>query len=307
MEILKPIATAVANVIIVMVLSPLFEGIMRKLTARIQSRQGPPILQPYYDLMKLLVKEDLESGESPIIQRFSANMALASALTISAFIPIGLGKGFSEFGDIILLIYLLTFCGVCTLLAGLAAGSTYSMIGISREMMLMIPLEPIFAVALVIGGVHSGSFKLDAVLFGSMYATESNLPISALIMLIVILLSFQAFVQRVPFDISEAETEIMDGPLIEYSGPKLALFKYSRMIRLLIYSALFVMLFIPWGSSLIFPLNFIVFWLKVFGVIISVTVVAAVNARYRVDQAIKFFATLLLISFIALGIAAYGY
>ena len=59
-----------------------------------------------------------------------------------------------------------------------------------------------------------------------------------MIMLVVMLLSFQAFVQRVPFDISEAETELMEGPLMEYSGPKLALFKYAQMAKLVIYSAI---------------------------------------------------------------------
>ena len=78
-------------------------------------------------------------------------------------------------------------------------------------------------------------------------------PWSGLILLVVMVLSFQAFVQRVPFDISEAETEIMEGPLMEYSGPKLALFKYAQMARLVVHSALFVALFVPWGSGLAVP------------------------------------------------------
>jgi formate hydrogenlyase subunit 4 len=149
MEMIIKILSALANVIIVLAVAPLIEGIMRKITARIQSRQGPPVLQPYYDLMKLLIKEDIESGESPFMQRFSAVMALGSALTVVSLLPLGLGSGLSSHTDIILAIYLLTFCGVCTLVAGLAAGSTYSLVGISREMMLMIPLEPILALPLL--------------------------------------------------------------------------------------------------------------------------------------------------------------
>ncbi len=102
------------------------------------------------------------------------------------------------------------------------------------------------------GAIHAHSFRLDTVLNGSVYAT-SGFPWSGLIMLVVMLLSFQAFVQRVPFDISEAETELMEGPLMEYSGPKLALFKYAHMAKLVIYSALFVALFVPWGSQTGFP------------------------------------------------------
>jgi NADH:ubiquinone oxidoreductase subunit H len=128
-----------------------------------------------------------------------------------------------------------------------------------------------------------------------------------LILLGVLLLSFQAFVQRVPFDITEAETEIMDGPFMEYSGPKLAMFKYAQMAKLLVYSALFVSLFIPWGSQLPFPLGWLWFWLKVFGLVGLVTVVAATHARYRIDQAIRFFAGLLVVALFALALAGYGY
>ena len=101
---------------------------------------------------------------------------------------------------------------------------------------------------------------------------HQGFPWSGLIMLAVMLLSFPAFVQRVPFDIAEAETELMEGPLMEYSGPKLALFKYAQMIRLVIHSALFVALFMPWGSGLAFPLGWVMFWVKVFGLVLFVTV-----------------------------------
>jgi formate hydrogenlyase subunit 4 len=158
----------------------------------------------------------------------------------------------------------------------------------------------------VVGAVHTQSFRLDSVLHGSVYAT-SGFPWSGAIMCAVILLSFQAFVQRVPFDIAEAETELMEGPLMEYSGPKLALLKYSSMIKLVIYSAIFVGLFDPWGSGMVFPLAWLAFWLKVFGLVVLVTVVAATHARYRIDQAIRYFAGLLVVSLLALGLATCGY
>ena len=126
-------------------------------------------------------------------------------------------------------------------------------------------------------------------------------------MLRVMVLSFQAFVQRLPFDISEAETELMEGPLMEYSGPKLALFKYAQMARLVIYSALFVSLFVPWGQALPAPLAWLAFWAKVFGLVLLVTLVAATHARYRIDQAIRYFACLLLVALGALALASYGY
>jgi formate hydrogenlyase subunit 4 len=162
------------------------------------------------------------------------------------------------------------------------------------------------AVALVVGAIHTQSFRLGVVLNGSVYAT-GGFPWSGVIMLAVMLLSFQAFVQRVPFDISEAETELMEGPLMEYSGPKLALLKYAQMAKLVIYSALFVTLFVPWGSGLPFPISPVLFWAKVFVLVLLVTLVAATHARYRIDQAIRYFASLLVVALVALVLAGYGY
>jgi formate hydrogenlyase subunit 4 len=126
-------------------------------------------------------------------------------------------------------------------------------------------------------------------------------------MLCVMVLSFQAFVQRLPFDTSEAETEIMEGPLMEYSGPKLALFKYAHMARLVIHSALFVALFVPWGSDLALPWCWLLFWVKVLVLVLVVTLVAATHARYRIDQAIRYFAGLLAAALVALVLAGYGH
>lgn len=306
MHLLWAILGGALNVALVLLLAPLLEGVARKLTARIQSRQGPPLLQPYFDLLKLLGKEDLESGETPIMQRFAAWLSLAIVLAVAGLLPMGFGVPMNAAGDVILLIYLLTLCGISTLLAGMAAGSTYSLIGISREMMAMITLEPLLAVALIVGALHAGSLRLDAVLNGSVYQA-AGLPWSGLLMAAVMLFSLQAFVQRAPFDVAAAETELMDGPLVEYSGPKLALFHYAHMARLIIYSALFAALFLPWGAKLPFPLGWLLFWVKVLVMTLLVTVIAATHARYRIDQALRYFAALLGTSAVALVLATFGY
>jgi formate hydrogenlyase subunit 4 len=306
MHVMRTIAGGLENVGIVLLVAPLAQGVLEEITARIQSREGPPLLQPYFDLLKLLGKEDIESGEYPPMQRFAAYLSLATALTLACLLPMGFAAPMNGAGDVILLIYLLTFSGICTLLAGLAAGSTYSLLGISREMMTMVALEPLLAIAIVVGAVHTRSLRLDTVLHGSVW-TGGGVPWSGLIMFAVMALAFQAFVQRVPFDVAEAETEVMEGPLAEYSGPKLALFKYAQMVKLIVYSALFVTLFVPWALSLPFPVGWLLFWAIVFALVLAVTVVAATHARYRVDQAIRYFACLLCVGFGALILASYGH
>jgi formate hydrogenlyase subunit 4 len=299
------VGLGLVNAVLVLLIAPFCQGVMRRVTARIQSRQGPPLLQPYFDLFKLLGKEDIESGEAPRMQRFAVYLSLGTALAVAWFVPLGWHAPMEPGGDIILLIYLLTLSGISTLLAGLAAGSTYSLAGISREMMSMIALEPLLAMALVAGALHAHSLSLGAVLNGAVYAA-GVFPFSGILLLLVMLLSFQAFVQCVPFDISEAETELMEGPLMEYSGPKLALFKYAHMVKLVLYSALFVALFVPWGAGWLLPLGWLFFWLKVFVLVLLVTVVAATHARYRIDQAIRFYGGLLAVSLVALVVASYG-
>ena len=304
-NIIQLILGGLANVFIVLLVAPFFQGVLRKVTARVQSRQGPPIWQPYYDTFKLLGKEDIESGEAPVMQRFATYLSLASILTVACLVPMGFATPMNSSGDAILVIYLLTLSGICMLLAGLAAGSTYSLVGISREMMTMLTLEPLFAITIVIAAVHTQTFRLDTILNGAIYQT-AGFPVSGVIMLGVMLLSFQAFVARVPFDISEAETEIMEGPLIEYSGPKLAIFKYAQMVKLIVFSALFIGIFVPWGADLVFPFGWIIFWVKVTVLVLMVTVLAATHARYRIDQAIRYFAALLVVGFVALILASNG-
>jgi formate hydrogenlyase subunit 4 len=294
------------NIALVLALAPLFEGVLRKVTAKVQSRQGPPLWQPYFDLLKLLGKEDIESGESPAMQRVASWLSFAAILTVALLIPMGTTPPLSGAADAYLLVYLLTLCGVSTMLAGLAAGSTYSLVGMSREMMSLMTLEPLLAVAVVIGVVRARSLRLETVLDGLPYA-QVALPLAGILMCGVALLAFQALVGRLPFDIAEAETELMEGSLMEYSGPKLALFKFTQMAKLVVYGALVVGLFFPWGSALPAPMNVLSLLVKLTLLVLVVTLVAATHARYRIDQAIRYYGGLLGASLVALVLALYGY
>ncbi|MGA2546408.1 MAG: complex I subunit 1 family protein [Rectinemataceae bacterium] len=299
------ILAGLANVLLALVLSPFFEGAVRKITAIVQSRRGPPITQAYMDLAKLLIKEDIEVGEAPYLQRFAALLSVTSITAVALFIPLGGVAPLAGVADGILIIYLLMLAGVSILLGGLAAGSTYSLIGMSREMMSMMTLEPLLAIAVIQAAYRAGSFRLDAVFGGAVYAGAHG-PWSGIVLMGVMLFGLQAFVGRLPFDITEAETEIMEGPLIEYSGPKLALFKYARMIKLFVYSGLFVALFVPriprspgWLSALIFLVEQSV-------LVLLSTVLAATHARYRIDQAIRYYIALFFVGLAALVLSLFG-
>jgi formate hydrogenlyase subunit 4 len=302
--VLMMIAGSLFNIIMALAIAPLFEGIIRKITALVQSRKGPPLLQPYMDIAKLLIKEDIEVGDAPVMQRFSALLAFGAILSVVLFIPIYGHAPISVGADSIQMIYLLSLAGIAVLLAALSAGSTYSLVGMSREMMAMMTLEPLFAVAIVIAAVKSGSLRLDAIFGGAIY--HGGL-VSGLLMLGIMIIAFQAFVGRAPFDTTEAETEIMEGPLIEYSGPKLALFKYAHSIKLFVYAGLFTAIFVPHLHSASRLLSIAVFIVCQLLIVLLVTLFAATHARYRIDQVIRYYATLFGTALVTLTLSLFGW
>src|SRR4030042_550585 len=107
------------NILVFLLLAPLFEGVIRKITARVQSRQGPPVIQPYYDLLKLLGKQNLSAGT--VVFKFAPMLALASILGVIVFLPLGYQANYlTKYADVITIIYLLTLGGVSVLLGALS-------------------------------------------------------------------------------------------------------------------------------------------------------------------------------------------
>jgi formate hydrogenlyase subunit 4 len=298
------VIAAVSNLCLALIIAPLFEGIMRKVTALVQSRKGPPLHQPYMDLAKLLIKEDIEVGHTPVLQRFSALLSFAAMMAVVLFLPLSGRAPLAGGADAILMIYLLTLAGVAVLIAALAAGSTYSLVGMSREMMSMVTLEPLFAVTVVTAAFKAKSLRLDEIFGGMLW---SGGIVSTSMLLAVMIAAFQGFIGRVPFDTTEAETEIMEGPLVEYSGPKLALFKYAHMLKMFVYAGLFTALFVP-GLKTLHPVAAsAVFILCQFVLVLLATFLAATHARYRIDQVVRYYSILFLCAVISLIVAVIGW
>jgi len=296
------IVLVIVNVVIFLALAPLFEGIIRKLTAKVQSRKGPPIIQPYLALLKLLGKESIVPGNWAF--KFAPMMALASIITAVAILPFGYTRNFlTEYGDVITIIYLLTLGGVSVLLGALSSRNTYAVVGASREMVTMIMVEPVLAMTFIMGAVRAKSLSVDA----SMWSTlTGSYGWSAILMLVVYLMALQAFVARQPFDITEAEVEIMEGPFIEYSGPNYALFKYYMMLKQMFYAALFVTVFIPFFQTGVYWGNAAVQLALIAVVFVLISLLGSTNPRLRIDQAVKYYAGLIVLSLAAVGLSVYG-
>ncbi|OHD72383.1 MAG: hypothetical protein A2W19_13630 [Spirochaetes bacterium RBG_16_49_21] len=289
------------NIAAFLVLAPLFEGVVRKITARVQSRQGPPVIQPYYDLLKLLGKQNLSAGNFAFT--VAPMLALASILSVIAFMPLGYQANYlTRYADVITIIYLLTLGGVACLLGALSSKNTYALMGSSREMITMIMVEPVLAMTFILGAVKVKSLGIDEAVF----STAGGYGWSAVLMLAVYLMALQAFVGRQPFDIAEAEVEILEGPFIEYSGPNYALFRYYLMLKQMFYAALFVMVFIPFAKTGAYGVDVLVQLAMVFVVFIVIALIGSTNPRLRIDQAQKYYAVLIAISLVAVGLSVYG-
>ncbi len=284
-----------------LLLSPFLEGIMRKFRARIHSRIGPPVVQPYYDLLKLLGKEDLKAGDPWMA--FAPILALASTLTASLLIPLGGEPPLAWAGDLLVFLYFVGLSTVAVIFMGMVSWSPYGFLGSAREMMIYLIVEPVLFISLITAAVHARSLRIyDLVLWNHAMGPRISMIIAA----IAYFLALQAQLGRLPFDIAEAETEIMGGPSMEIGGPKLALFKWGVHAKLLIFTALFWEVFLPWPKLFRFLPDLGITLGKIMLVVLVVATIDAVNPRLRIDQAIVYFFGVIMVSLAGLALALVG-
>ena len=293
---------AILNVAVALFLSPLLEGVIRKIKARIHSRMGPPIIQPYLDLLKLLGKEDIKVTDNFLVV-ISPMVALAAVLVSSLLIPFGGVVPLGGSGDMIAFIYFIGLAAVAVIIGGLASESPFALVGASREMMMFLIVEPVLFIGLITAAVNSHSLRMYDML---LWHQAAGPKISMVIAAIALFLALQAQVAKLPFDIPEAETELMGGPFIEMSGPKYALFKWSILAKQIIFTAIFVQIFIPWPKTFVFALDLLITLVKVLVVVLVVCLVDVVNPRLRIDQAIAYFFGVIIIALAGLAFALVG-
>jgi formate hydrogenlyase subunit 4 len=290
------------NVGLALFLSPLCEGIMRKLRAAIHSRIGPPITQPYWDLLKLLGKEDLRSTGGVVYGSLPA-LTLGSLLLLATLIPMGTTAPLAFAGDMIVVLYVAAMSAVLIMLTGFASASPYASIGSSREMMMLLSVEPILAIALCVGAFKARTLALGGIVN---WQVQNGPSISMAIGGVAFFLALQAQAGKLPFDIAEADQEIMGGPLVEQSGPRLALFRWAMWTKQLVLAFLLVEVFFPWPRLGIHLLDLMMTAVKVLVVLVLVAFIDVVNPRLRIDQALGYFIRVAFSSLAALAFAVIG-
>ncbi|MGO9087985.1 MAG: respiratory chain complex I subunit 1 family protein [Terriglobales bacterium] len=299
---IKILLPCLLNVAAALLLAPLCEGLMRKLRAALHSRIGPPIKQPYWDLLKLLGKEDLRSTGGVVYAAMPA-ITLGSVLLLAALVPMGAAAPLAFAGDLIVMLYVSTMSAVLIMLVGFASASPYASIGSSREMMMLLSVEPILAIALCVGAFKAKTLALGGIVN---WQVHNGPTISMAIAGMAFLLALQAVAGKLPFDIAEADQEIMGGSLVEQSGPRLALFRWTMWVKQLVLAFLLVEVFFPWPYFAVPVADLAATVVKVLVVLTLVAVVDVVNPRLRIDQAMGYFMRVGVSSLAALAFAVIG-
>lgn len=271
----------------------LLAGIDRVMLAKMQRRVGPPLIQPFYDFFKLMGKETIIPHHASRGAYLAAPVIAVVSLAVTMlFIPIGGVAAVSNSADLIVVLYLLTIPAVCMIVGGSASGSPFAGVGISREMVAMMSYELPLVMVLLAVAKKVGSLSLQAIVTyqaanGSLLFHWSMIP-AAIAMLLVI----PGEAGCHPFDVAEAETEICEGPLVEYSGAPLGMFKLNHSMKIFVVTALFCALFLGGVTTGMAPVDVLItFVLCAVVMLLCCTLLHAFCARLRIERLFKFYWT----------------
>jgi NADH-quinone oxidoreductase subunit H len=266
----------------------LAEYVDRKLHAMLQNRIGPPWYQPLADLIKLAAKEDLiPSQVDRWLFKLAPVFALTAVVTSSLYIPVWQhGTRFSFSGDVIVVLYLLTIPTVTFFLGGWYSRSVYSMIGAARSIMQLFAYEIPLFLSILAAALLADTWSLaEMSRYYAHHPWRASLNAVGMATAMVALLGK---LERVPFDIPEAETEIVAGSFTEYSGRLLAMFRLAIGTEMVVGATLLAAVFLPFGLDLGAPAAFGLYLVKVLGIVALITLARSVFARLRMDQMINF-------------------
>ncbi|MFZ5911404.1 MAG: respiratory chain complex I subunit 1 family protein [Chloroflexota bacterium] len=253
--------------VLLLLLAPLFSGFARVMRAKMHSRKGPPLLQNYRDIAKLMTRQEVVSEQAGWIFRLTPYLSLACMFLAAMIIPVlAADAPIEAAGDLILIVYLFALPRFFFAVAGLESGSTFAGIGARRELLVSALVEPILLLVIFVMALLAGTTDLWRI---SMKVAMGVFPYSLAYLLGMVAFAFAAYVEmgKLPFDLGEAEQELQEGPLAEYSGRSLAILKWSIYLKQLVLVALFMALFVPFGAmtslSLVgFVLALVIFLVK---------------------------------------------
>lgn len=291
----QPIAQAIALILaqaaVLLCVSPAIVGLINKVKARLQCRQGAGILQPYADLKKLFRKQPVLSTTTTWIFTATPYIVFASTVTAGLLIPVIASQMPLNFaGNIIAFVYLLALGRFFLILAGLDSGSSFGGMGSSREAIVASLTEPamimaIFAIALTAGSTNLSTIVHRTALLEGI-ATDPSARLMAISAVFIVAL---AETGRVPVDNPATHLELTmvhEAMVLEYSGRYLALLEWASAIKLLVFLTLITNVFAPWGIATSFTpmalsIGLAVYLIKVAGLALLIGTIECMFAKLR--------------------------
>jgi formate hydrogenlyase subunit 4 len=292
-----------------LLLAPLLRGLVKKMKAAFQLRQGPPLLQPWADLVKLLGKEPVRSATASWVFAAGPRFYFASAVAATALVPTALAAAPLEAaGGILLLVGLLALGRFALATAALDTGSPFGGMGASREMTVGALAEPALVLALFTAGLSAGSLNLGELVRRTSERGVSIHP-SELLAAAALFIVLLAEAGRVPVDNPATHLEltmIHEAMVLEYSGADLALVEWGSALKELVFMTLLAGLFLPLGvATSLAPAPVLIGLLalvaKILGIALLVVLVESTNAKLRFFRVPELMAVALGLGFLALA------
>ncbi|MEA5001025.1 MAG: complex I subunit 1 family protein [Endomicrobiaceae bacterium] len=276
------------GILFLVVLSMIGEYFDRKVYAKMQNRMGPPWFQPVADFIKLLAKELIipKNADRKIFKALPL-VACSSVIIAYLYIPLWRKESIMSFnGDIIFVLYMLTIPTLTYSLAGWYSRSQYALIGSMRVLTQLFSYEVPLFMAVLAPTILASSWSFTEVI--NFYNAGGSLWLVNFIAFAVAIVTLQGKLEKVPFDIPEAETEIVAGSFTEYTGPLFAYFRLAMNMQTIAGASLVAAVFLPFGYGSFFIFNFIIYIIKVTFIIFLLAVIRTIFARLRTDQMLSF-------------------
>lgn len=307
------IGPALGQAALIVLLGPLVTGLVQKLKARLQCRRGASVVQPYWDLAKLLRKGTVQADTASSFFRVVPVVVLAATVTGAALLPVLWAPGGASplpLGDAILLISLLSLARFLCAVGALDAGGAFGGMGASREMTVGLLVEPALMMVVFSVAVAGGTTDL-----GELAARRQSLPAMSwqaadLLALIAILVLMLAETGRIPVDNPDTHLELTmlhEGMLLEHSGPGLACIALATHTKQLIVVTLVLALFFPplllpsWSLFAV-AMALTSYLAKVLVLATFLALVESSFAKLRLFRVPQFLGTGLLCAFMALAL-----
>jgi formate hydrogenlyase subunit 4 len=252
MAVILDVLVQLGQLLLVLLLAPLLTGYVRKIKARLLRRQGPPLIQPYRDLLKLIRKEVVLADNASWVFRVAPYVIFATTWVAAALVPtFATGLMLSPAADLIAIVALLGSARFMLALAGLDVGTSFGGIGSSREMMIATLAEPAMLMIAFTVSLLAGSTQLSSVAT-FMQGPDVGLRVSLAMALVGLIMVAIAENARIPVDNPATHLELTmvhEAMILEYSGRHLAVIELAASLKLLLYMSLIGCVFVPWGVA----------------------------------------------------------